>query len=236
MAPTPSPTSEATPLWKKVLVVLPGLAVFGSFAASAVAMKIAPLYGLLPGNANKEILKAWGKFSALPQLQMVLKPLALDSKKFMLAIAIAHLIVAALLVFPSGKWGTRLAGLWAMVAMAGAEFCTRQTTYVPAGFSKEFQWLGILITSATHITLFICGAYLLFGKQQGKTVVVMLNEILNSVKKSEAPEKKEDLKEKEDRGRTAQPSLEKNKRDSTPKAKTSEKGSPPSSRGRGKGK
>merc|ERR1719440_1269492 len=37
-----------------------------------------------------------------------------------------------------------------MVAMAGAEFCTRQTTYVPAGFSKEFQWWPWREQSSAH--------------------------------------------------------------------------------------
>lgn len=227
---------EAQPLWQKVAVVIPGLAIFGTFTASSLAMKIAPLFGLLPGNSNKEILSAWAKFAALPQLQLVLKPLAIDAKKFMMAVAAAHLLVALLLVLPSGPWGTRIAGLWAMVAMAGAEFCTRKTAHVPAGFPKEFQWLGVLITTATHITLFLCGAYLVFGKYKGG-LVVSLNQMLASLKKSYA--KKENT---EDRGRSAQPSPDKKgKRDSTPKPTTKKAGdsspvSPPSSRGRGRGR
>jgi len=232
MAPTKPAASEATPtpLWKKIAAVLPGLAIFGTFAASAVAMKIAPVMGLLPGETNKELIKAWTKFSALPQLEVVLKLLKLDAKKFMITVAIAHLIAAALLVFPSGKYGAKLAGLWAMVAMAGAEFCTRQTAHVPAGFSKEFQWLGVLITSATHIFLFFCGAYVLISSDKG-SLVVKLNALLAHFKKP----KKESTDEA--RGRSTPSSPVKNKnRDSTPKPKkaSGKPSSPPSSRGRGK--
>jgi len=195
-------------------------------------MKIAPLYGLLPGDTNKEILKAWTKFAALPQIDVVLKLLKFDAKKFMVTVAIAHLIVAVLLVIPSGKWGTKLAGLWAMVAMAGAEFCTRKTAHVPAGFGKEFQWLGVLITSATHIFLFLCGAYLLFSKEK-ESLIAKLNAMLASFK---AP--KTEKAPDEARGRSTQPSPEKNKnRDSTPKPKKAgQPSSPPSSRGRKSGK
>lgn len=221
-------------LVKKVAVVIPGLTIFGTFVASALAMKIAPLLGLLPGNSNKEIMSAWAKFAALPQLQTVLTPLGLDAKKFMIAVAVAHLIVALLLVLPSGKWGTRLAGLWAMVAMAGAEFCTRKTDHVPAGFPKEFKWLGIMITSATHFLLFFCGVFLVFSKHKGG-LVAMLNELLASIKKGAA-------KKVEERGRSGEQSPTKtSKRDSTPKpTKKGGDSSPVSpsakSKGRAKGK
>lgn len=236
--------SEAQPLWQKIGVVLPGLAVFGSFAASALAMKIAPFFGLLPGDTNKEILKAWAKWSALPQLQMVLKPLGFDSKKFMLAVATTHLVIALMLVLPTGKWGTRLAGLWAMVAMAGAEFCTRTTSHVPPGFPKEFQWVGVLITSATHVGLFICGAFLVFSKYRGG-LVPMLNDLLASAKKaSSAGSSPSKTSSEELRGRSGSKSPDKKTRDSTPKPTTKKAGetspvSPSarsSSRGRGRGK
>merc|ERR1719213_1116547 len=136
MAPPSAPAQPAdpkiqTPMWKKVAVVIPALAVFGVFLSSAFAMKIAPLNGLLPGDANKDILAAWKKFAALPELQIVLKPLKLDAAKFMIA-------VASLLVLPSGPWGTRLSGLWVTVSMLGAEFCTQKTGYVPAGLKGMF--------------------------------------------------------------------------------------------------
>merc|ERR1719265_1675923 len=182
----------------------------GAFTGSALAMKIAPFKGLLPGDANKDILSAWSKFAALPQIDMVLKPLKMDATKFMLAVATMHLVVAMLLVLPTGKYGSKLAGLWAMVAMLGAEFCTRKTAYVPAGFPKEFKTLGAAIGSATHLFLFLCGSVLVFSQYQG-TLVQMLNELLAKIKP--AP------KTEEQRGRSGQVDAAEdkgNKRDSTP--------------------
>lgn len=233
MAPPSAPAQPAdpkiqTPMWQKVAVVIPALAVFGVFLSSAFAMKIAPLNGLLPGDANKDILAAWKKFAALPELQIVLKPLKLDAAKFMIAVASLHIAVACLLVLPSGPWGTRLSGLWVMVSMLGAEFCTMKTGYVPAGlkamFPKEMKFLGkgpaAHMCTATHAIFFLFGAYLLFGKYKG-TLVQMLNGLLASLKKPP-----EEAKTEEQRGRTSQGSSDK-KRDSTPKA-MKKAGDPPS--------
>jgi len=204
-------------LWK----VVPSLAIFGTFTASALSMKIAPLYGLLPGETNKEILKAWSKFAALPELQMVLKPLSLNVQTFMVAVAVAHLIIAVILVLPSGPWGTRIAGLWAMVAMAGAEFCTRKTAFIPAGFPKEYQWLGVMITTATHALLFLFGFLMVFSEYRGG-LIVMLNELMASAKKT-SPAKTE-----EQRGRPISPQKTNSKRDSTPKVAMKKAGDSPS--------
>jgi len=223
MAPSATaPATKASKI-KKYLVTFSALAIFGAFTGSALAMKIAPLKGLLPGDANKDIMDAWKKFAALPQVDMVLKPLKLDPVKFMLAVATMHLLVAMLLVCPSGKFGSKFAGLWAMVSMLGAEFCTRQTAYVPAGFPKEFKTLGAAIGSSTHLFLFLCGACLVFSKYEG-TLVQMLNGLLASIKKP----KEEGAKTEEQRGRSAQSEDKSGKRDSTPKPVKKAGESPPS--------
>eukprot|EP00746_Dinoflagellata_sp_MGD_P003346 gnl/MRDRNA2_/MRDRNA2_106509_c0_seq1.p1 gnl/MRDRNA2_/MRDRNA2_106509_c0~~gnl/MRDRNA2_/MRDRNA2_106509_c0_seq1.p1 ORF type:complete len:263 (-),score=64.84 gnl/MRDRNA2_/MRDRNA2_106509_c0_seq1:188-895(-) len=221
MAPTQAPV-QAPSKFKKYAVTFSALAIFGAFTGSALAMKIAPLKGLLPADMNKDILAAWSKFAALPQIDMVLKPLKMDAAKFMLAVATLHLLIAMILVCPTGKFGTKLAGLWAMVAMLGAEFCTRQTAYVPAGFPKEFKTLGAAVGSATHLFLFLCGACLVFSPYQG-TLLQMLSDLLASIKKP--------AKTEEQRGRSAQSEDKGNKRDSTPNPKSGKKagGSPPPS-------
>jgi len=210
--------SEAQSALKLLLNVLPSLAIFGTFTASALAMKIAPLYGLLPGQTNTEIMKAWAKFAALPELQMVLGPLSFDAKKFMIAVAVVHLVIALVLVSPSGPWGTRIAGLWAMISMAGAEFCTRKTAFVPAGFPKAYQWLGVYITTATHILLFLFGALMVFSQYHG-SLIVMINKLLASLKTKGSSSSKTESTSDKNRGRAAA-SPEKgtaSKRDSTPK-------------------
>jgi hypothetical protein len=208
-------TQSAMQLLKKAL---PSLIIFGTFTASALAMKIAPLYGLLPGQTNKEILKAWAKFTALPELQMVLKPLSFDAQKFMIAVAVLHLIVALVIVLPSGPWGARIAGLWAMISMAGAEFCTRKTAFVPAGFPKEYQWLGVYVTTTTHLILFLAGFLMVFSEYRG-SLIVMLNELLASATAKGSSSSKTQSTSDSKRGRPVT-SPEKgtgSKRDSTPK-------------------
>lgn len=210
--------SEVEILPGKVLLlkVLPPLAIFGTFTASALAMKIAPLCDLLPGDTNKEIITAWTKFAALPELKLVLEPLAIDATKFMIAVAALHLAISILLVLPSGKWGIRIAGLWAMVSMAGAEFCTRKTAFVPAGFPEEYQWLGVMITTVTHLALFLFGALMVFGEYRG-TLTSLLNELVAAAKtkKKTTSERESDSPSKQ-RGREASKSTN-GKRDSTPK-------------------
>jgi hypothetical protein len=209
MVKMPVPAVPAT--MKKYAVTISALAIFGAFTGSALAMKIAPLKGLLPGDANKDILAAWKKFAALPLIDKALKPLNMDATKFMLAVATTHLLVACLLVLPSGKFGSKFAGLWAMASMIGAEYCTRLTAYVPAGFPKEFKTLGAAIGSATHLFLFLCGACLVLSKYEG-TLVQMLNGLLAPFKKAQPTEKPE-----EQRGRSAQSEDKPGKRDTTPK-------------------
>lgn len=241
MAPTATTKpSEVEILPAKMLLakVLPPLAIFGTFTASALAMKIAPLCNLLPGDTNKEIINAWTKFAALPELKLVLEPLAIDATKFMIAVAALHLVVALVLILPSGPWGVRIAGLWAMVSMAGAEFCTRKTQFVPAGFPKEYQWLGVMITTATHLALFLFGALMVFGEYRG-SLLALLNELVAGVKtKKTTPSEGESDSPSKQRGREASKSTT-GKRDSTPKTspkKTSVKSSPIKSPPKSKGK
>lgn len=211
--------SEGQSAMRLLWNVLPSLTIFGTFTASALAMKIAPLYELLPGQTNKEIMKAWANFTALPELQMVLKPLSFDAQKFMIAVAGVHLAVALVLLLPSGPWGMRIAGLWAMISMAGAEFCTRKTAFVPAGFTKEYQWVGVYITTATHILLFISGCLMVFSEYHG-SLIVMLNQLLASAKIKGSSSSKTESTSEVKRGRSvASPTgpTTGSKRDSTPK-------------------
>jgi hypothetical protein len=179
--------------------------------------------GLLPGETNKEILKAWGQFAALPELQMVLKPLSLDAKMFMIAVAVIHLVIAVVIVLPSGPWGTRIAGLWAMVSMLGAEYCTRQTSFVPAGFPKEYKFVGSLITTSTHLFLFVAGFFMVYSKYNGG-LIVMLNKLLVAAK---PPPAEPSSPTKSERGRSST-SPESKKRDSTPKPSAKKASSPKS--------
>jgi len=237
MAPVPTvKASEAESLWQKVALLVPGIAVAATFVGSAVAMKIAPLAGLLPAETNKEILKAWMAFSALPQLQVVLKPLGFGGEKFMMLVAALHLLVVLLLLLPSGPWGTRLAGLWAMVAMAGAEFCTRQKAFVPPGTPAEFKWIAVGIGSATHGFLFVCGCFLVFGNYHGG-LIAMLKDVSELMHFAKVNPKVPSSPTKEQRGRSAQEPEKGSKRDTTPKPmKKSQAGesSPVSPSGRGK--
>jgi len=136
---------------------LPQLVLLPALSGSALAMKLAPVLGLLPGGASAELVAAYAKFVELPPLWAILGPLGLGAKGFMVALALVHLLAAALLALRPGAWAARAAGLWAMVAMVGAEYCTRATGFVPPGVPPKLVWVATAFSSLTHVALFCAG-------------------------------------------------------------------------------
>jgi len=151
--------------WELAVYMLPQLAVAFSFAGSALLMKVLPLAGLAPATMQEELLSAYEGFVALPLLKPVLAPLGVGARELMLGLALAHLFAAALLVLPKGPVPARCAGLWAMVAMAGAEYCTRSTGFVPPMTPPQFKWHASVIGTFCHLFLFCCGAACLFREK-----------------------------------------------------------------------
>lgn len=134
----------------------PQLAILCSFSGSAVAMKLAAFFHLLPAPIETDIVFAYGKFIELPYLKPVLGGIL--AREFILALAIAHLFAVALLLLPPGRIPCQAAGLWAMLAMAGAEYCTQTTGFVPPMTPPELVWHAAVFSSFTHAFLFLSGA------------------------------------------------------------------------------
>eukprot|EP00933_Yihiella_yeosuensis_P072866 TRINITY_DN81409_c0_g1_i1.p1 TRINITY_DN81409_c0_g1~~TRINITY_DN81409_c0_g1_i1.p1 ORF type:complete len:248 (+),score=50.48 TRINITY_DN81409_c0_g1_i1:72-746(+) len=141
-----------------LLKFLPQLAVAASFAGSAVLMKIVPVMNILPKPISKQLVEAWGKFLMTPMLKPVSVKLGVTASQAMVGVAVAHLIAAALLILPSGDAPARVAGVWAMIVMVGAEYCTRVTGFVPPGVPKEMEFYVQCSCTLMHIALFLCGA------------------------------------------------------------------------------
>merc|ERR1712054_250647 len=106
----------------------------------------------------------------------------------MIAVAIGHITAALMLMLgcpllsvKGNEKGYRLAGIWAMTVMAGAEYCTRKIGFVSVGFPKEYQNLRVLITTGTHVVLFLFGACMALSEFRGG-LIVMLRELLESTK------------------------------------------------------
>lgn len=141
---------------------LPQLVIAGSFIGSALAMKLAPLAGLAPAWMAGEIVTAYKGFAALQPQRALLDAVGMGGREFMLALAVAHCLAAALLMMPEGAWPARCAGFWAMVAMAGAEYCTRTTAFVFPGTPPSMVQIAAWGCSFTHLFLFVLGAALCF--------------------------------------------------------------------------
>lgn len=152
----------------------PQLAIVCSFSGSAVAMKLAAFFHLLPASIETEIVFAYGKFIELPYLKPGLGGIL--AREFILALAIAHLFAVALLLLPSGRIPCQAAGLWAMLAMAGAEYCTQATGFVPPMTPPEFVWHAAVFSSFTHAFLFLSGAVcVLHRTKESLGVVAMIS-------------------------------------------------------------
>jgi len=145
---------------------LPQLSIAGSFAGSALAMKLAPLLGVAPAQFGVEVLKVYDAFAALPLTQPILATLRLDVRGFIGALALMHLLTAALLVLPSGSTSAKLAGAWAVVAMAGAEYSMRSTGMPPPGTPPHLAKATAAICTVTHMVLLLCGIVLCLDRRQ----------------------------------------------------------------------
>eukprot|EP00933_Yihiella_yeosuensis_P043571 TRINITY_DN3842_c0_g1_i1.p1 TRINITY_DN3842_c0_g1~~TRINITY_DN3842_c0_g1_i1.p1 ORF type:complete len:261 (+),score=48.04 TRINITY_DN3842_c0_g1_i1:89-784(+) len=192
MAPKKSPGSSSSGTLKAkfsalasfVIAFLPQLALAGSFAGSAVLMKFATLSGLLPQAISEQILKGWGKFLTTP----LLKPLStvgISAKQFMLVVAIGHLLMAALLILPSGRRPAQVAGVWAMLSMAGAEYCIRTTGFVLPGVPKGMEFYAGIVNTILHLQLFVAGAACLVHLSS----MDLLSKIVSKPKNLKASEK-----------------------------------------------
>lgn len=122
-------------------------------------MKVAPLLGLAPQPLQQEVLAAYKQFVSLPLLQPAVIAFGFSADNAMVALAVAHIAAVALLVLPSGSLPAKAAGLWAMIAMAGAEYCTRAADVAPPMTPPQFKWHAQVLGSITHLFLFLCGAY-----------------------------------------------------------------------------
>lgn len=142
-----------------LLRMLPQLSIVGAFSGSALVIKVAPLLGLAPKPLQQEVFAAYAKFIHLPLLHPIVSTFSLSAQNVMLALALTHLVAVALLLFPAGSQPAKVAGLWVMVAMAGAEYCTRAADVAPPMTPEEFKWQAQVLGTISHIFLFLCGAY-----------------------------------------------------------------------------
>eukprot|EP00438_Fugacium_kawagutii_P026265 Skav227690 [mRNA] locus=scaffold2761:33949:46878:- [translate_table: standard] len=160
-------------LKKALLGMFPQLCIVGAFAGSALVIKVAPLLGLAPEPLRKEVFDAYAKFIELPLLKPIVSAFGLSAQDVMLALALTHLGAVALLLFPSGSWPSKVAGLWVMIAMAGAEYCTRTADVAPPMTPEEFKRQAQVLGMMTHIFFFLCGAYCMRTSSLGLAAVVL---------------------------------------------------------------
>lgn len=172
------PSSEVTPkpitkepsanvvsaLVRWVFFNLPQLLIAGSFAASAVLMKLLPYFGLVDKTFKKAAIKNFKGFVAVPHLNTVFVALNIGHKQFMLVLGIAHLIIVAILVLPKSRWTAQVAGFYTMAVMLGAEYCIRNSAFVPPGVPVEFQHYAKIGGTVFHVLLFVSGFLLLFPR------------------------------------------------------------------------
>lgn len=131
-------------------------------------MKLAPLFGLASKEFNKQVVKSYKGFAALPPLKAVLSQVGGTYKHFMGVLAVFHLVVAVvLLFFPTSPNASRVAGFYVMLLMVGAEYCTRSTGAVPPFTPPENAWLVAHFCTTVHIFLFFCGLYCCFPRRSG---------------------------------------------------------------------
>jgi len=141
-----------------LLGMFPQLCIVGAFTGSMV-LKVAPLLGLAPKPLEQEVFASYGLFIRLPLLHPITSTLGMSAQNMMLALAVTHIVAVALLLLPSGSQPAKVAGIWAMIAMAGAEYCTRSADVAPPMTPPEFKWQAQVLGSITHVFLFLCGAY-----------------------------------------------------------------------------
>lgn len=142
----------------------PQLVVAGSLSGSALLMKLPVLSGLAPAEFVAHMGKAYGKFVQLPYMQAALKPIGLGPVGLMQVLTVMHLVAAALVLFPSTDIPARVAGAWAILVMAGAEYCTTQSGFLPPGVPPGFEHYAGLFSSGIHCFIGMCGLWLLFQR------------------------------------------------------------------------
>jgi hypothetical protein len=152
----------------------PQLAIVCSFSGSALALKLAAFFHLLPAPVETELVFAYGKFIELPYLKPFLGGIL--AREFILTLAVAHLFAVALLVLPSGRIPCQAAGLWTLLAMAGAEYCTQAAGFVPPMTPPEFVWHAAVFSSFTHAFLFLSGGIcVLHRKKESFGLIAMIS-------------------------------------------------------------
>jgi len=138
-----------------------------TFTGSALAMKVGPALGLVPVEIADEVLSSYNKFievlSAVPAIgpvpalgpfiQKLIDALMLDNVKLMLGLAASELLSAVLLAIPGGVWPARVAALWIIIVMVGAEYCTRMTGFVPPGTPSQFHKQVRMALTVTHVVV-----------------------------------------------------------------------------------
>jgi len=155
--------------WSQILVG-------SSLLGSALAMKVFPSYGLYPADFKKftfglisgdvsslngEIVRAYSAYASVPHLSSFLKTLNFDVRSFMLALAAMHFLASALIFLPDGKLAAQVAGGWAVIAMIGAEYCTRMSQFQPA-WAKGHETANSVGMTIVHLYLLYHGTRLVF--------------------------------------------------------------------------
>lgn len=222
VAATPNRKGQRSPLLA-VMGHLPQLAVVAAFGGSAVAMKLAPAAGLLPSEVSSGLVEAYVKFLELPGLRAVATPIGLGARGFMTALAVMHLLAAASLAFLSSARLARAVGLWVMVTMSGAEYCTRATGFTPPGVPERYAWHVAAVNSLVHATLFALGLCLCL--RPPAVGLLRLAKDFYAAFKARRAEARADV-EAEDRGRPAARGGRR-ARDATPVPKAKEPGETP---------
>jgi len=169
-------------MMKPLVKILPQLVVAGSLGGSALVMKFLPLAGLAPAAFKEEIMASYAKFVALPLLKPVLALINMQVNHFMWMLALCHLVSAALLLWPKGQKPARVAGIWAAVAMAGAEYCTRSTDAVPPMTPPEWKSEAKILGTMMHAVIFLCGVLCCCGFESlgwGQRVMALVSKKAN---------------------------------------------------------
>lgn len=195
--------------------VLPLVCVVLALAGSSAMMKLAPAAGVIPGDFDDQIVAAYDKFGKL-----FLGPG--HGKQLMLLLAALHGVAVLFLLLPAGVTWARVAGAWAMVAMIGAEYCTRMTGFVPpgvpAGVYPQLMVEGFM--SVTHLVLFMCGFLLVAAK----STPLGLSQYIMAKKGAGTKDANAKGQDESQRGRPATTDSKSTKRDTTPVPKNSARG------------
>jgi len=153
--------------WAELLVAL-------TLLGSGVVMKAAPYFQALGyvqaklpielglTALEKEIRSSYGSFVKLPLIKKAFGYLSAigikgTSSRLLIGIALLDLVCGALLLLPKGKRTAKAAGLWMVIEMIGAEYCTRMSgSYLSS--AKKLPYHEMVMT-VVHVLIGFAGIW-----------------------------------------------------------------------------